>query len=114
MKLLLDQNISFRITTKIQDLFPDSKQVRDLGLENSKDSFLWNYAKENNYCIVTFDGDFYDLGLIKGSSPKVIWLRLGNTSTQNIEIVLRKNYDLIKTFLTDPNYKEIGCLEINN
>ena len=114
MKLLLDQNISFRITSKIQDLFPGSKQVRDLGLENSKDSFLWNYAKDNNYCIVTFDADFYDLGLIRGSSPKVIWLRLGNTSTQNIEIVLRKNYDLIKTFLTDPNYKEIGCLEINN
>ena len=114
MKLLLDQNISFRITSKIQDLFPGSKQVRDLGLENSKDSFLWNYAKENNYCIVTFDGDFYDLGLIKESSPKVIWLRLGNTRTQYIETVLRKNYDLIKTFLTDPNYKEIGCLEINN
>ena len=114
MKLLLDQNISFRITSKIQDLFPGSKQVRDLGLENSKDSFLWNYAKENNYCIVTFDGDFYDLGLIKGSSPKVIWLRLGNTTTEYIETVLRKNYDLIKTFLTDPNYIEIGCLEINN
>ena len=114
MKLLLDQNISFRITNKIQDIFPGSKQVRDLGLENSKDSLIWNYAKENNYCIVTFDGDFYDLGLIKGSSPKVIWLRLGNTSTQNIEIVLRKNYDLIKTFLSDPNYIEIGCLEINN
>jgi predicted nuclease of predicted toxin-antitoxin system len=114
MKLLLDQNISFRITTRIQDLFPGSKQVRELGLENSKDSLLWNYAKNNNYCIVTFDGDFYDLGLIKGSSPKVIWLRLGNTNTQSIESVLRKNYDLIKTFLTDPNYIEIGCLEINN
>lgn len=85
-----------------------------MGLENSKDSYLWNYAKDNNYCIVTFDGDFYDLGLIKGSSPKVIWLRLGNTTTQNIETVLRKNYDPIKTFLTDPNYNEIGCLEINN
>jgi predicted nuclease of predicted toxin-antitoxin system len=114
MKLLLDQNISFKITSKIQDLFPGSKQVRDLGLENSKDSFLWNYAKENNFCIVTFDGDFYDLGLIKGSSQKVFWLRLGNTTTQYIETVMRKNYDLIKTFLTDPNYKEIGCLEINN
>jgi predicted nuclease of predicted toxin-antitoxin system len=114
MKLLLDQNISFRITNKIIDLFPGSKQVRDLGLENSKDSFLWSFAKENGYCIVTFDADFYDLGLIKGSSPKVIWLRLENTSTQNIEKVLRKNFELIKTFLTDPNFKEIGCLEINS
>jgi predicted nuclease of predicted toxin-antitoxin system len=113
MKLLLDQNISFRITNKIQDIFPGSKQVRDLGLENSKDSSLWNYAKDNDYCIVTFDGDFYDLGIIKGSPPKLIWLRIGNTSTQNIEKVLRDNFELIKTFLTDPNYKEIGCLEIN-
>ena len=114
MKLLLDQNISFRITTKIQEIFPGSKQVRDLGLENSKDSYLWTYAKENNYCIVTFDGDFYDLGLVKGSSSIVIWLRLGNTTTQNIENVLRENYELIKTFLTDPNYKDIGCFEINS
>jgi predicted nuclease of predicted toxin-antitoxin system len=54
------------------------------------------------------------LGLIKGSSPKVIWLRLGNTSTQNIEKVLRENSELIKTFLTDPGYLEVGCLEINS
>ena len=83
MKLLFDQNISFRIINKIQDLYPGSKQVQDFGL-------------------------------VKGSSPKIIWLRPGNTSTQNIEIVLRKNYDVIQTFLTDPNYKDIGCLEINS
>jgi len=114
MKLLLDQNISFRITNRIQDIYPNSKQVRDLGLEDSKDSLLWTFAKDNDYCIVTFDADFYDLGLLKGHPPKVIWLRLGNTSTQNIEQSLRKNFDLIKAFLTDPNYSEIGCLEINN
>ena len=55
MKLLLDQNISFRIANKIQDIFPESRQVKDLGLENSKDSAIWAYAKENGYCIVTFD-----------------------------------------------------------
>jgi len=114
MKLLLDQNISFRITNKIKDLFPGSKQVSDLALQNSKDAILWAYAKEHGFCIVTFDGDFYDLGLVKGTSPKVIWLRIGNTSTKNIEKVLRKNYDLIKSFLTDPDYKDIGCLEINS
>jgi predicted nuclease of predicted toxin-antitoxin system len=114
MKLLLDQNISFRIINRIQDIFRGSKQVRELGLENSKGSAIWTFAKENGYCIATFDGDFYDLGLIKGSSPKVIWLRLGNTSTQNIEKVLRKNFELINIFLTGPDYLEIGCLEINS
>ena len=46
MKLLLDQNISFRISKKIQDIFPDSKQVKDLGLENSKDPHQKEYGLE--------------------------------------------------------------------
>jgi len=54
------------------------------------------------------------MGILKGSPPKVIWLRIGNTSTNNIEMVLRKNLKLITTFLTDPEYKEIGCLEITS
>jgi predicted nuclease of predicted toxin-antitoxin system len=113
MKLLFDQNISFRIVNKIQDIFPGSDQVRELGLDNSKDSVIWKFAQEKGYAIVTFDSDFYDLGLLKGASPKVIWLRLGNTSTRNLESVLRKNSDMIITFLTDPTYKDIRCLEVN-
>ncbi|WP_367183563.1 hypothetical protein [Lentimicrobium sp.] len=44
----------------------------------------------------------------------MIWLRTGNTKTNNIERILRKNHDTIKAFLTDPAYAEMGCLEINN
>lgn len=114
MKLLLDQNISYRISNKIQDIYPGSKQVRDLGIENAKDSQLWSYAKDNDFCIVTFDGDFYEIGLLKGYSPKVIWLRLGNSSTKNIEKILRNNFELIHSFFNEPVFKEIACLEINN
>ncbi len=37
MKLLFDQNISFRLIKKISKLYPEAKQVRELGLENSTD-----------------------------------------------------------------------------
>jgi predicted nuclease of predicted toxin-antitoxin system len=73
MKLLFDQNISFRIIEKISNLFPDSKQVRQINLENCKDLEIWEFAKENDYVTVTFDSDFYDLGMLKGIPPKVIW-----------------------------------------
>lgn len=33
--------------------------------------------------------------------------------TDQIEIILRKHFDIIKDFLTDENYKEISCLEID-
>ena len=108
MKLLFDQNISFRLTRRIIDLFPESKQVRELGLENATDFEIFEYAKRNDYAIVTFDSDFCDLNIIKGFPPKIIWLRTGNTTTKNIEKLLRNKLELIEIFLTE----DYGCLEI--
>ena len=108
MKLLFDQNISFRLIKRIIDIFPESKQVRELGLENASDIKIFDFAKQNDFAIVTFDADFCDLNVMKGSPPKIIWIRAGNTTTANLEILLRKKSELIKLFL-DEDY---GCLEI--
>ena len=108
MKLLFDQNISFRLIKRIIDQFPDSKQVRELGLENSTDTEIFDFAKRNDFAIVTFDSDFCDLNIIRGFPPKIIWIRTGNTTTINLENLLRKKSDIIKLFLSE-NY---GCLEI--
>lgn len=48
MNLLFDQNISHRILPNIQDIFPNAKQVRELGLENLADKEIWDYAKKMN------------------------------------------------------------------
>jgi len=37
MKLLFDQNISFRVIRGIKDIYPDAKQVREVNLDNSTD-----------------------------------------------------------------------------
>lgn len=79
MKLLFDQNISFRILKKIEKDFPEARQVRSIQLENKTDFEIWNYCKENNFSIVTFDADFFDISLLKGHPPKIIWIRSGNT-----------------------------------
>ena len=72
MRLLFDQNISHRLTNRLLDIFPEVKQVRELGIENYSDRVIWEFAKENNYTIVTFDGDFYDFSLVWGHPPKII------------------------------------------
>jgi len=108
MKLLFDQNISFRLIKQIIDIFPEAKQVRELGLENSTDIEIFNFAKKNNYAIVTFDSDFSDLNILKGCPPKIIWIRTGNTTTKNLENLLRNQQDLIELFLSE----DYGCLEI--
>ena len=108
MKLLFDQNLSYRLIKRILDIFPGSKQVRELGLENSSDIEIFDFAKKNEFAIVTFDSDFCDLNIIRGYPPKIIWIRTGNTTTQNLESLLRKKNDLIKLFLSE----DYGCLEI--
>jgi len=40
MKLLFDENISFRIIGLIKDTFPESKQIKDLNLQDQPDKFI--------------------------------------------------------------------------
>ena len=112
MKLLFDQNISFRIVNKIQSIFPNSKQVRLLELEDASDIEIWNYAKANDFTIVTFDADFADIAYIKGCPPKIIWLRTGNMTTNNIIKIIEKHQNIINEFYLNPEYKEVACIEI--
>ncbi len=113
MKLLFDQNISFRIVQKIQTIFPNAKQVRELGLEGFSDDKIWTFAKVNNYTIVTFDSDFFEISNLKGHPPKIIWFRTRNTTTKNSIEILQLKKEILIDFISNPLYYEISCLEIN-
>jgi len=65
------------------------------------DPIVWDYAKDNNLMIVSKDADLRDLSLVFGNPPKVIWLRLGNCSTLQIENLLLRNFNAIKLFYED-------------
>lgn len=59
--------------------------------------------------IVTFDEDFVDFSAVFGHPPKVIWLRIGNSSTNIISRILIKKPELIKEFIED---NTLAVLEI--
>lgn len=114
MKLLFDQNISFRIVNKLSELFPEAKQVRQLGLENATDLEIWSYAKSHNCTIVTFDSDFCDISNLKGLPPKIIWLRFGNSTTDMLAEILSSKAESIQIFIESPENIELACLEISS
>ena len=110
MKLLFDENISYRIVKKVSLAAPDSLHVSRTGLiAPAKDTDIWNYAKANEFVLVSFDEDFQDLSSLYGFPPKVILLRLGNSSTQMISEVLVKKWEEIELFLQS---EIAGVLEI--
>ncbi|HEX9211853.1 MAG TPA: DUF5615 family PIN-like protein [Bradyrhizobium sp.] len=109
MKLLFDQNLSFKLCQMIADLFPDSSHVRSHGLSEVADRALWDFAKANGCTIVTQDVDFAELAGLLGSPPKVIWLRAGNQTTATVTAMLRRHAQTIKSFESDDG---AACLEI--
>jgi predicted nuclease of predicted toxin-antitoxin system len=109
MKLLFDQNLSYKLCAKLADLFPSSQQVRQLGLDEADDRAIWQHAKSNGLIIVSQDSDFADLATLYGQPPKVIWLRCGNQSTDYIESLLRDWTEAIAMFESDAT---ASCLEI--
>lgn len=78
MKLLLDENLSRRLVPFLQSVYPGSTQVALVGLERADDRTIWQYAKDHGFVIVTKDADYYDLSLLLGAPPYVIWLQVGN------------------------------------
>ncbi len=64
MKLLFDQNLSFKLCTRLADVFPDSSQARLLGLDRADDRILWQHAKVTGFTLVTHDTDFAELATL--------------------------------------------------
>ncbi len=109
MKLLFDQNLSPRLATRLQDLFPNSSHVFWVGLDQAEDVEVWEYARQNGYLVVTKDVDFSELSTLQGFPPKVIWLQLGNCTTGQVERLLRLHYEAIRQ-LTES--ESIGILSL--
>jgi hypothetical protein len=46
VKVLLDQNISFRVVNAISSTYSEAKEVRELGLENASDGSKYPNQKD--------------------------------------------------------------------
>ena len=101
MKLLFDENLSPELVRLIADIFPDSVHVREVGLKSADDPVVWQYAKEHRLIIVSKDSDLHQRSFVLGHPPKLVWVRLGNCSTSEVERLLRGHFSAIITFHED-------------
>jgi predicted nuclease of predicted toxin-antitoxin system len=109
LKLLLDQNLSFRLLEKLQPSYPGSTQVKFVDLDQADDLTVWRYARDNDFTIVTKDSDFHEFSLLYSDPPKVIWLKCGNKPKWYVLGLLLNNQEKIEAFFDD---EETSCLEI--
>jgi predicted nuclease of predicted toxin-antitoxin system len=73
--------------------------VRDVALAPAPDRAIWEHAREQGLVIVSKDEDFHRLSVLHGPPPKVIWIRLGNCSTDDVIRLLRMRREEIQQFV---------------
>jgi predicted nuclease of predicted toxin-antitoxin system len=109
MKLLLDNNLSVKLISRLRDLY-DLSHTSRFNLSNHGDALLWRVASERGYTIVTRDSDFAALVVRYGFPPRVIWLRMGDCSTDQAEQCLRNHFETIREF----HSSDKGILQIRS
>ncbi|MGC8489204.1 MAG: DUF5615 family PIN-like protein [Clostridia bacterium] len=101
MQLLFDENLSPRLVTDLADMYPNSIHVRDVGLTGATDAAIWAYARDHRFLIVSKDTDFYQRSVLYGPPPKVVGVRVGNSSTRAIADLLRVAAPVLHRFAAD-------------
>lgn len=110
MKLLFDNNISYRIIKKLDLQNIEAIHTSSTSLSKpAEDIDIWKYAKTNNFTIITFDEDFEELSILQSFPPKIILLKIGNSSTQYIADYLKNNFLVILNFIASEN---LGLLKL--
>ncbi|MBX3532572.1 MAG: DUF5615 family PIN-like protein [Rhizobiaceae bacterium] len=109
MRLLFDQNLSYRLCRELADIFPASEQATRAGLAEADDAAIWGYAKRSGLTVVTHDVDFAEMAALRGPPPKVVWLRCGNQPTALIANLLREQAETLRKFEADAI---AACLEL--
>lgn len=103
MTLLFDENLSPKLPWLLASLFPGSVHVRECGLKGFPDEDIWEFARDNEFTIVSKDSDFHQRSLLYGHPPKLVWLRIGNCTRDNLVSLLAAHEQDIRTFNVDPN-----------
>lgn len=70
MKLLLDQNISFRVIKMLSGHFASITHVKLEHLTDAADLDIRNFAIQNGHTIITYDDDFIKYNHLSGAPPK--------------------------------------------
>jgi predicted nuclease of predicted toxin-antitoxin system len=71
-------------------------------LRGQTDEEVWEYARANRFIIVSKDSDFQQRSLLYGPPPKIVWLRIGNCTRQQLVGLITTHEQDIHALDADP------------
>ena len=100
MKLLLDENLSWRMIKLLTPIFTEVIHASELKIKQPADDIsIWDYAKKNGFTILSKDDDFEKIVLLRKTPHKLIYLKTYNLDTKKLVDLFLENKDKIIEFV---------------
>ncbi len=78
MRFLVDAQLPPALARWLGEHGFSATPVREVGLRDSDDGSIWNYATSGGWTVITQDEDLVERCLGNPAAPAVVWLRIGN------------------------------------
>ena len=82
MRFLVDAQLPPALARWLGEKGFAATAVRELGLRDSDDGSIWNFATAGGWTVVTKDEDFVERCVASSDAPSVVWLRVGNCTNR--------------------------------
>ncbi len=80
MRFLVDTQLPAALAQWLRERGHQAEHVLEINLAQSKDTLVWEYAREHGEVSITKDEDFAEWVRRGRPGPAVMWLRMGNSS----------------------------------
>lgn len=80
MKFLVDAQLPPELVGWLKDKGQEAQHVEQCGLRDAEDAAIWAYALAAECVLVTKDQDFAERVTREQGGPRIVWLRVGNTT----------------------------------
>src|SRR5438105_179589 len=82
MRFLVDAQLPPALARWLGEQGLSATPVREVGLRDSDDGSIWNFAIAGDWTVLTKDEDFVGRCVGNPGAPVVVWLRIGNCTNR--------------------------------
>ena len=99
MNFLVDNQLPEALCAFLAEKGHRSSHVLTLGMDETSDLEIWDYAAKNNWIVVTKDEDFLHLANRPADAGKLLWVRIGNCRKETLLRAFERELpDILRAF----------------
>ena len=107
MKFIVDQQLPPILVKWFEERGHRAEHVFFAGLSEADDPVIWNRALAESLIIVTKDTDFAERRLRESTGPTILWLRIGNTTKQELFEIMTRTWSVVEPALAHEPIVEV-------